>query len=140
MATIQTTPITRTLRPSSLLWRLPYTLRATYVTSFLLPAPAMSLWRTAPTPLSLPALTIPTFSNLSSIFGMLWDGILLAVPKKKPSKARSKTRRNSQGKAYKDVENLVNCSSCGRIKRSHLLCPYCVQSRLSDGTIVPGTG
>lgn len=135
MPAIPAAHFARALRPSSFLWRLPHTLRATYTTSFLLPAPAISIWRSMPTPLSLPALTIPTFSNLSSIFETLWNGILLAVPKKKPSKSRSKMRRNSQGKAEKDVKNLVSCSSCGRIKRQHVLCPYCVQSTPSTACV-----
>ena len=128
MASLQTIPLTRTLKPSSLIFRLPFALRASHSASFLIPAPAISLWRPLPSTLSLPALTIPTFASLGSIFGALWDGILLAVPKKRPSKSQSKIRRNSQGKSYKDVENLVSCSSCGRIKRMHVLCPYCVQS------------
>lgn len=28
----------------------------------------------------------------------------------------------------KDVTALSKCSACGRTKRSHILCPYCVQS------------
>jgi ribosomal protein L32 len=30
------------------------------------------------------------------------------------------------GKKLKDVTALVKCSSCGRPKRAHILCPYCV--------------
>ncbi|KAK4983868.1 hypothetical protein LTR50_006944 [Elasticomyces elasticus] len=32
------------------------------------------------------------------------------------------------GKALKDVTALNRCSGCGRMKRMHVLCPYCVQS------------
>lgn len=32
------------------------------------------------------------------------------------------------GKALKDVTALNKCSSCGRLKRAHVLCPYCVES------------
>ena len=32
------------------------------------------------------------------------------------------------GKALRDVTALNKCSACGRLKRAHVLCPYCVQS------------
>ena len=32
------------------------------------------------------------------------------------------------GKGLKDVTALNKCSACGRLKRAHVLCPYCVQS------------
>lgn len=70
------------------------------------------------------------FSDIRGYLSSLWDSILLAVPKKKPSKAKSKSKRHHGGKAEKDVQNLNRCSGCGRVKRAHVLCPYCVQSKL----------
>ena len=32
------------------------------------------------------------------------------------------------GKGLKDVTALNKCSACGKPKRAHVLCPYCVQS------------
>lgn len=30
------------------------------------------------------------------------------------------------GKALKDVTEIVKCAGCGRPKRMHLMCPYCM--------------
>ncbi|CAK4034531.1 54S ribosomal L32, mitochondrial [Lecanosticta acicola] len=71
----------------------------------------------------LPAALIP----IPSLLGELWDGLLKAVPKKKTSHMKTRHRQMA-GKALKDVTALNKCSSCGRLKRAHVLCPYCVQS------------
>jgi large subunit ribosomal protein L32 len=73
--------------------------------------------------LPLPSLSLPSIPSLSQI----WDGLLKAVPKKKTSH-RKKRQRQMAGKALKDITNLNKCSACGRVKRAHLLCPYCVHS------------
>ena len=78
--------------------------------------------------------SLPPLASLPSLLQELWDSVLRAVPKKKPSKSKSKMKRNAGnkgGKAYKDVENLCRCSACGRVKRMHVLCPYCVASKLA---------
>ena len=78
-------------------------------------------------PLTLPisvTLTVP-----SILFG-LWESILRAVPKKKTSH-RKKRQRFMAGNALKDVTSLNKCSACGNVKRAHLLCPYCVNGRLT---------
>jgi large subunit ribosomal protein L32 len=85
-------------------------------------------FRTIPTPFAafaIPSLSLPSFPSLSEI----WDGLLKAVPKKKTS-YRKKRQRLMAGKGLKDVTALKTCSACGRIKRAHLLCPYCVDGRL----------
>ncbi|TKA75882.1 hypothetical protein B0A55_04849 [Friedmanniomyces simplex] len=71
----------------------------------------------------LPAAFLP----IPSLLGELWDGLLRAVPKKKTSHMK-KRHRFMAGKALKDVTALNKCSACGRAKRAHVLCPYCVQS------------
>ncbi|KAK0281166.1 hypothetical protein LTR91_000240 [Friedmanniomyces endolithicus] len=71
----------------------------------------------------LPAAFLP----IPSLLGELWDGILRAVPKKKTSHMK-KRHRFMAGKGLKDVTALNKCSACGRAKRAHVLCPYCVQS------------
>ncbi|WPG98319.1 Hypothetical protein R9X50_00110800 [Acrodontium crateriforme] len=71
----------------------------------------------------LPAALLP----IPSLLGEIWDGILRAVPKKKTSHMK-KRHRQMAGKALKDVTSLNKCSSCGRPKRAHVLCPYCVKS------------
>lgn len=81
-------------------------------------------FRTLPTPfaaLAIPSLSLPSIPSLSDI----WEGILKAVPKKKTS-YRKKRQRFMAGKGLKDLTSLNRCSGCGRIKRAHLLCPYCV--------------
>ncbi|KAL2355640.1 hypothetical protein BJ546DRAFT_971225 [Cryomyces antarcticus] len=79
----------------------------------------------------LPALSftlpIASLTALPSIFSDLWESILRAVPKKKTSHMK-KRHRQMAGKALKDVTALNKCSGCGRVKRAHVLCPYCVQS------------
>ena len=77
--------------------------------------------------LALPSLSLPSIPSLAEI----WDGILNAVPKKKTS-YRKKCQRFMVGKGLKDITALNKCSACGRVKRLHILCPYCV-----DGTLHP---
>lgn len=71
----------------------------------------------------LPAVLVP----IPSLLEHIWDGILKAVPKKKTSHMK-KRHRQMAGKALKDVTALNKCSACGRTKRAHVLCPYCVNS------------
>jgi ribosomal protein L32 len=73
--------------------------------------------------LALPSLSLPSIPSI----GDIWEGILKAVPKKKTSYQKKRSRFMA-GKGLKDVTNLNKCSACGRVKRSHLLCPYCVHS------------
>lgn len=73
--------------------------------------------------LSIPAaiqLKIPT------LLGDLWESVLRAVPKKKTSYMKKRSRFMA-GKALKDVTALNRCSACGHVKRAHVLCPYCVK-------------
>jgi large subunit ribosomal protein L32 len=75
--------------------------------------------------LSLPAaiqLKIPT------LLGDLWESLLRAVPKKKTSYMKKRSRFMA-GKALKDVTALNRCSACGHVKRAHILCPYCVKGK-----------
>jgi large subunit ribosomal protein L32 len=73
---------------------------------------------------AIPAIQFPSFPSL----GDIWEGILKAVPKKKTS-YRKKRQRFMAGKGLKDITALNTCSGCGRVKRMHLLCPYCVDGR-----------
>ena len=72
----------------------------------------------------VPAALLPIPSLLSD----LWDGILNAVPKKKTSHMKKRHRQMAAGKHLRDVTALNKCSACGRAKRAHVLCPFCVQS------------
>jgi large subunit ribosomal protein L32 len=81
-------------------------------------------FRTLPTPfaaLAIPSLSLPSLPSL----GDIWEGILKAVPKKKTS-YRKKRQRFMAGKGLKEITSLNRCSACGRVKRAHILCPYCV--------------
>ncbi|KAI1269530.1 ribosomal L32p family protein [Xylariaceae sp. FL1019] len=81
---------------------------------------------------SIPALAIAipaAISNIPSLLGDIWEGILRAVPKKKTSHMK-KRHRQMAGKALKDVTNLNRCPGCGGIKKMHTLCPLCL-SRIS---------
>lgn len=64
--------------------------------------------------------------NILPSLSSLWDSVLRAVPKKKTSYSKKRSRFLA-GKALKDVNSLNTCSACGTVKRAHLLCPYCVQ-------------
>ncbi|TKY89486.1 hypothetical protein EX895_002017 [Sporisorium graminicola] len=55
--------------------------------------------------------------------GSLWDGILLAVPKKKVSHSRKSMRAANKG--LKDRVDMVHCSGCGKPKLHHHICAYC---------------
>ncbi|ETN41330.1 ribosomal protein L32 [Cyphellophora europaea CBS 101466] len=77
--------------------------------------------RTASVNIALPAAAISIPSLLSDI----WEGILKAVPKKKTSHMKRRHRLLA-GKAMKDVKSVVRCPGCGKPKKAHTLCPYCV--------------
>lgn len=51
------------------------------------------------------------------------------MPKKKTSHMKKRQRQMASGKHLKDVTELNKCSGCGRVKRAHVLCPYCVQGK-----------
>ncbi|KAI4288362.1 MAG: hypothetical protein L6R35_002378 [Caloplaca aegaea] len=87
-----------------------------------------------PIPISLFNTLALRLIALPSFLSDIWESILRAVPKKKTSH-RKKRQRFLAGKALKDVTNLNRCSACGTVKRSHLLCPYCVQDGNKAGEI-----
>lgn len=89
----------------------------------ILQSPVLERWQ----PALLPAITIPIPSLVTDI----WESILRAVPKKKTSHMK-KRHRQMAGKALKDVTALNTCSGCGRTKRAHVLCPYCVASECNS--------
>ncbi len=82
--------------------------------------------------LAIPSLSLPSFPSL----GEIWDGVLKAVPKKKTSYMKKRTRFLA-GKEIDDITSLNKCSACGRTKRAHVLCPYCVDGRLRCGEVAP---
>ncbi|KAF2759438.1 WD40 repeat-like protein [Pseudovirgaria hyperparasitica] len=94
---------------------------------------AQPLWR--PLPQILPPIRIPLaltgIFSIPSILEGIWESILRAVPKKKTS-YRKKRQRLLAGKALKDITELNRCSACGRVKRAHILCAFCVQSIISS--------
>src|SRR6266480_4014574 len=77
----------------------------------------------------LPAatLSIPPLSlHIPGLLGDIWESILKAVPKKKTSHMK-KRHRQLAGKALKGVNSINSCPACGKPKRAHVLCPYCVE-------------
>lgn len=81
-----------------------------------------------PLPL-LTSITLPSISiGLSGILSEIWEGILRAVPKKKTSHMKRRHRQLA-GKALKDVKAICSCPGCGRPKKTHFLCPYCVAGK-----------
>lgn len=108
---------------------------ASFLSAFLPVARATLLPEAAPITRRIPLLQhlrtslLPAaFLPIPTLIGDLWDGLLRAVPKKKTSHLK-KRHRQMAGKALKDVTALNKCSACGRTKRAHVLCPYCVQSK-----------
>ncbi|KJR81257.1 uncharacterized protein SPSK_01281 [Sporothrix schenckii 1099-18] len=79
----------------------------------------------AATPL-LPAISL-SLPSLPSLLGDIWESILRAVPKKKTSHSKKRSRQMA-GKALKDVNSLCKCPACGRTKRMHHMCPYCLET------------
>ncbi|KAI1780849.1 hypothetical protein F4818DRAFT_397052 [Hypoxylon cercidicola] len=72
------------------------------------------------------AIAIPAaISNIPSLLGDIWEGILRAVPKKKTSHMK-KRHRQMAGKALKDVTSLNKCPACGGTKKMHTLCSNCM--------------
>jgi ribosomal protein L32 len=71
---------------------------------------------------------VSAISGLSSLLQDIWESVLRAVPKKKTSHSKTRSRQLA-GKGLKDVTALTKCSSCGRTKRANVLCPYCVQGK-----------
>jgi len=71
--------------------------------------------------IALPAITI----TIPGLVSDIWEGILRAVPKKKTSHMK-KRHRQLAGKALKDVKAINSCPGCGKPKKAHTLCPYCV--------------
>ncbi|TKX23009.1 putative ribosomal L32p protein [Elsinoe australis] len=55
----------------------------------------------------------------------IWESVLRAVPKKKTTHNK-KRHRQMAGKALQDVTALNSCSGCGRVKRAHTICVYCI--------------
>jgi len=78
--------------------------------------------------LSLPAFAVPVaiHLNIPTLLPGVFESILRAVPKKKQSHSRKRMRQLA-GKALKDVNALSMCSSCGKVKRLHILCEHCVR-------------
>ncbi|KAI9229026.1 MAG: hypothetical protein DHS80DRAFT_14643 [Piptocephalis tieghemiana] len=81
-----------------------------------LPRPTLAglLWQRATATLNRPSLA-----------SLLWDGLLRAVPKSKVSHSRKRMRASNKG--LKDRQDIVTCSGCGRSKRMHHLCRWCLR-------------
>ncbi|KFA63760.1 hypothetical protein S40285_01950 [Stachybotrys chlorohalonatus IBT 40285] len=94
---------------------------ATYYTQMFAPRilPSLSI--------ALPSITL----GIPALLGDIWESVLRAAPKKKPSHSR---RRHKQmaGKALKDVNNLCKCPGCGQPKRTHRLCQDCHAAHIAD--------
>ncbi|KAJ4514286.1 Ski complex subunit Rec14 [Exophiala dermatitidis] len=87
-------------------------------------SPALRIWSSRSllsSSIAIPAITV----NIPGLLSDIWEGILNAVPKKKTSHSK-KRHRQLAGKALKDVKAINECPGCGRPKRAHNLCPYCV--------------
>ncbi|SJX64516.1 related to MRPL32-mitochondrial ribosomal protein of the large subunit [Sporisorium reilianum f. sp. reilianum] len=112
------TQLTIQWRNSTLLrLRLP-SLLSTPCTSTSYATPALATAVAAPLPTTSTATEASGWS-----LGSLWDGILLAVPKKKVSHSRKSMRAANKG--LKDRVDLVHCSACGKPKLHHHICAYC---------------
>ncbi|CRJ80677.1 hypothetical protein BN1708_000338 [Verticillium longisporum] len=56
----------------------------------------------------------------------IWEGILRAVPKKKTTHSKKRSRLMA-GKALQDVTSICKCPGCGQPKRKHVVCPHCME-------------
>ncbi|CEJ79946.1 Putative WD domain-containing protein [[Torrubiella] hemipterigena] len=82
--------------------------------------------RTAARFIPLLAVALPGISWKLPTLDDIWESVLRAVPKNKVSHSR-KRHRQMAGKALKDVTSLNKCPGCGGEKRSHRLCPHCLE-------------
>ncbi|KAH6695158.1 ribosomal L32p family protein [Plectosphaerella plurivora] len=62
--------------------------------------------------------------NIPAWLGDIWEGILKAVPKKKTTHSKMRSRQMA-GKALQDVLSICKCPGCGQPKRRHVVCPHC---------------
>ena len=72
-------------------------------------------------------LPTPTWNLLRQLLPApalhIWDGLLLAVPKKKTT--HSKKRMRMAGKYLKPDNSMRRCPVCGTWKRAHFYCHPC---------------
>ncbi len=101
----------------------------------LLRIPALQRIRLPPSAAAALAIPLLGISGISSLLQELWDGLLRAVPKKKTSYSKKRSRQMA-GKALKDVTALVKCPSCGKTKRKHVLCAHCVTGTANFSAIL----
>ncbi|XP_072020818.1 large ribosomal subunit protein bL32m-like [Amphiura filiformis] len=92
-----------------------------------------------PPPLG-PALAVagqPAFNNQISSEPCdnigLWDGFLWAVPKKRRSKERNRTRRRAVEKKISRVIYMTTCDTCGHQKKLIFFCGNCL-TRIREET------
>jgi large subunit ribosomal protein L32 len=71
--------------------------------------------------IALPGLSL----NIPALLDDIWDSVLRAVPKKKTSHSKKRSRQMA-GKALKDVNSLCKCPACGQLKRTHRICAHCL--------------
>ncbi|KAI5809596.1 hypothetical protein DFH27DRAFT_521267 [Peziza echinospora] len=95
----------------------------------LLPSARLGIYATLRSAFTLPAIAIPAsfIINIPSLLPGIFESILRAVPKKKPTYSKRRMRQLA-GKALPTLQNLNNCPACGRVKRAHTLCEHCVES------------
>ncbi|CAA22346.1 mitochondrial ribosomal protein subunit L32 [Schizosaccharomyces pombe] len=74
---------------------------------------------------ALPHISLRIFISPPSIAN-IWNSILLAVPKKKTSYTKKRSRLLS-GKALKD-KTVNRCPICGSFKLAHHLCSHCFRN------------
>ncbi|RKF72463.1 putative meiotic recombination protein ski8 [Golovinomyces cichoracearum] len=84
---------------------------------------------------SYPLLIPPAISiNVPDWIGNLWESVLRAVPKKKTSHSKKRSRQRA-GKALKDVTSLNKCSGCGHylmLRNAHDFV-YCRYTKFVEG-------
>lgn len=54
--------------------------------------------------------------------GSLWDGLLWAVPKRRRSAQKNRTRRRAVEKMIKPFKYMTTCDTCGHPKKLNFLC------------------
>lgn len=69
---------------------------------------------------ALPAIRF----GIPALLGDIWESILRAVPKKKTTHSKKRSRLLA-GKALQDVTAICKCPACGQPKRRHVVCPHC---------------
>ena len=78
---------------------------------------------------NVPSLCVDMLPGEDSAIAEVDDGLLWAVPKKRTSHSKKRTRMAH--KYLKPIQNYTVCPKCNNLKLLHVLCGYCLKETLT---------